>query len=747
MAQGYFVREEFEVDEFLDSREEFSSVFDSCPGSPATSHGPFYKENPFKLVASNPLYQVWIQSPGSIQERRANFKKWMNFHSVGSSHHSSDPDGELMVDDSMISDFDRLSSQDGVAPRDSESEDGSRGSVWSEDAPSTSGGRSSDMEFEYRIKNLDDGQVFVAGEFLHDGTLRSLQEVGSNRIMSIEEFERGYGSSSFVRQLMRRNDSLSRSSNEKIPRTRRVGWLRRLGAVACIADTQGYDFVSCISDSNSNGDERFQRVRVNHCRKQSKEFSAVYMGQNFPAHQGAISTMKFSPDGEYLASGGEDGVVRVWKVNECQTGKDDITDDDPSCIYFHVNYNSELSPLCHDKEKLIKAKSFRRTSDSACVVIPPELFKLSEKPFYEFHGHSGDVLDLAWSSENSLLSSSVDKTVRLWHLGCNRCINVFSHNNYVTCIQFNPVDEKYFISGSIDGKARIWDISACRVVDWIDVRQIITAACYRPDGKIVVVGSIMGDCRFYDASDNHLQLDAEISFQGKKKSVDKRINGFQFCPSNYCKLMVTSADSVVRILDGVHLVCKYKGFHNARTRISASFTVDGRHIVSASENSNVYMWNHSSPDYAHPLNQAKSSSSFERFASSHVFVAIPWHGFSSKNQQLGTSRLLSTHEEHMELTESNFQVESEVTSTLHLSQTQSFTLAHEYFSEVIPKGSATWPEEKLPACPRGLSKPHFKFLEASCQKCNSHAWGQVIVTAGLDGRIRSFQNFGLPCHL
>lgn len=39
-----------------------------------------------------------------------------------------------------------------------------------------------------------------------------------------------------------------------------------------------------------------------------------------------------------------------------------------------------------------------RASDPACVVIPPEVFGISEKPLYEFHGHKADVLDLAWSN-------------------------------------------------------------------------------------------------------------------------------------------------------------------------------------------------------------------------------------------------------------------------------------------------------------------------------------------------------------
>jgi WD40 repeat protein len=55
----------------------------------------------------------------------------------------------------------------------------------------------------------------------------------------------------------------------------------------------------------------------------------------------------------------------------------------------------------------------------------------------------------------------------------------------VTCVQFKPTNDNYFISGFIDGMVRIWDISRCQVVDRADNKEIVTALFYCPDGKVL----------------------------------------------------------------------------------------------------------------------------------------------------------------------------------------------------------------------------------------------------------------------
>jgi WD40 repeat protein len=50
-----------------------------------------------------------------------------------------------------------------------------------------------------------------------------------------------------------------------------------------------------------------------HC-KLYKEFTDLRLVQELAAHEGAVWTMKFAPNGLYLATAGQDAIVRVWKL-------------------------------------------------------------------------------------------------------------------------------------------------------------------------------------------------------------------------------------------------------------------------------------------------------------------------------------------------------------------------------------------------------------------------------------------------
>lgn len=170
------------------------------------------------------------------------------------------------------------------------------------------------------------------------------------------------------------------------------------------------------------------------------------------------------------------------------------------------------------------------------------------------------------------------------------------------------------------------------------------------------------------------------------------------------------------------------GLRSGSCQLSATFTPDGHHIISASEDSNIYLWNH---EDEHRWKQAKTITSSEHFHSYNAAIAIPWKGMG------GASKCNSCHPGE----------DSSINNLVskHAAFPVNFNLNQELSIDTACKSAATWPEEILHFFSIGniLDESQHKFLRKFFQT-TPNLWGQVIVTAGWDGRIRSFQNYGFP---
>jgi WD repeat-containing protein 44 len=280
----------------------------------------------------------------------------------------------------------------------------------------------------------------------------------------------------------------------------------------------------------------------------------------------AVWALEFSKDGRYLAAAGQDKKLRVWEV--ISSPEERAKDDLESGIEDDVDNVRLNAPVF--KQKLVR----------------------------EYDGHTASILDLSWSKNNFLLSSSMDKTVRLYHVSRDECLCAFKHNDFVTSIQFHPRDDRFFLAGSLDSKIRLWSIPDKSVAYWQQVSDMVTAVAFTPDGKTSIAGTLNGLCILYDTEGLKAHSQIHVKSARGKNSKGSKVTGIDTIAvqrengDSDVKLLITSNDSRIRMynLKDRMLETKFRGNENACSQIHASFSDDGRFVICGSEDRKVYIW-------------------------------------------------------------------------------------------------------------------------------------------------------------
>lgn len=334
-------------------------------------------------------------------------------------------------------------------------------------------------------------------------------------------------------------------------------------------------------------------IRVKAHNKKTREFNHLFLAQELmgsshvPETNGraamtavgskllkgsdAIWAAEFSLDGGYLAVAGKDQTVRVFAV-----------------------ISSPEERRAHEEEEAQNGTTGEKLS--------APVFRT--QPVRQFQGHTGEVLALSWSKNNFLLSSSMDKTVRLWHMSRSECLCTFAHKDVVTSIAFHPTDDRFFLAGSLDAQLRLWSIPDRTVEFQAPTNEFITAVAFTPDGETAICGVLSGMCTFYATEGLKLRYQIHVRSSRGKNAKGSKITGIRTIttPSDSgidtVRVLISSNDSRVRVynLDNKLIQIKYKGLENQSSQIHARFSDDARYVICGSEDRKAYIWKLGSQD-------------------------------------------------------------------------------------------------------------------------------------------------------
>lgn len=169
----------------------------------------------------------------------------------------------------------------------------------------------------------------------------------------------------------------------------------------------------------------------------------------------------------------------------------------------HRRYKLKLSIAGHDRAissvKFSHDGQYIATSSADCTI---KIWSRDGVLLQTLSGHSKGVSDVSWSADSKLLvSASDDKTIRVWDASSARTVRLLKgHTNFVLCCSFNK-SCNLVASGSFDESIRVWDVRAGTCLKTLPAHSDpVSSVSFNIDGTMLVSCSHDGLIRIWDTA-------------------------------------------------------------------------------------------------------------------------------------------------------------------------------------------------------------------------------------------------------
>lgn len=285
-------------------------------------------------------------------------------------------------------------------------------------------------------------------------------------------------------------------------------------------------------------------------------------------HSLVVTSVAFSPDGRYIASGSADNTVKLWEVSTSRE------------IRTLLGRKSGVSSVAFSPDgRYIVSGSWDKTIKLWDVATGREIRTLV--------GHSQAVTSVAFSpDEKYIVSGSGDKTIRFWDISTGREIRTLAdHTKEVTTVAFSP-DGKYVASGSRDKTIKLWDVATgMEIKTFAGHLNAVTSVAFSPDGRYIVSGSY-GTVKIWEVSTARTLK----TFTGSQRYQNKEIEsvGFSRDGKYVLSASIRSLEENLQIWE-VRTGRELKTFKNITINLTAmGFSPDGKTVLTGTMDRSGY---------------------------------------------------------------------------------------------------------------------------------------------------------------
>lgn len=225
--------------------------------------------------------------------------------------------------------------------------------------------------------------------------------------------------------------------------------------------------------------------------------------QLLPGHSGPIEDLAWSPDGTYLAGAGHDLLVRIWNAAEGEY-LGSFTDrlKKPFVTEKGFEFAVGMKSVSHEDIVLSiswapNGKQLASTSWDQTVAVWDVATRTQ---LVGMHNPEGWIIDAAWSPHSDQVAfGGYDQAIHIYSTVTGKEIKrLKGHTDWVQSLAWSP-DGKYLASSGHDGQVIIWDAATDQIARrFPEDERRVTVVEWSPCGRYLAVGSHSGTVRIWD---------------------------------------------------------------------------------------------------------------------------------------------------------------------------------------------------------------------------------------------------------